>query len=175
MNEVIKQDRTVETDPVITGASWDSVLTPRVLLAAALLLSVLVALSALTLYDHYVLRPRQQVATVALRDLLELKQLQVTIALTRPGVTDREREAGYDEIAGFAKRLETALDELSMQCACTILVRDAVVKTHGADLTSELARRLGVADLKRDELIDRLRRQGGSTPVLPSPDGAQFK
>lgn len=175
MSDTVHPAAAAEPVGAVPVASWDSALTPRVLLAAALLLSVLVALSAVALYDHYVARPRQQVATVALRDLLELKQLQVTIALTRPGVTDREREAGYDEIAGFAKQLEVALADLSTQCACTILVRDAVVKTRGDDLTGELAKRLGVGGLKREELIDRLRRQGGSTSLFSNPDGAQYK
>jgi hypothetical protein len=150
------------------------VLTPRVLFAASVLTSVLVVLTSLALYHHFVVaRQPSGVATVALRELLEVKQLQVTLELTKPGVSDRERAAGYDEIATFATQMEAALVALQRECACTILVRDAVVKTSGADLTAELARRLGVAGLRRDDLAARLQAQGGGAGAPPAyrPEG----
>lgn len=62
---------------------------------------------------------------------------------TRPGATDRDREAAYDQIGQFGRDIEAAISELQRDCNCVLVVRAAVLKGHHEDLTGELKKTLG--------------------------------
>lgn len=132
------------------------------------MITLLVVGTVLSLYHFlYVIPNRQKVALIDVSEVLELKQMQLATDAAKPGITDKERAEIFDKIGTFSKDLEVAIDELQSECDCTLLVRAAVVKSRGDDLTHDLKVRLGLGDLKPSEMVKRLRSLPSEVPKIP--------
>lgn len=108
-------------------------------------------------------------ASIDVAEVMQIKQLQLTITMSGPGVSDVERGAAFETIAAFAKDIDTAITEIQDQCNCILLVRAAVVK-GAPDLTGVLKEKLGMGDIQVDQLIAKLKNLGGE---LPQKNGKQ--
>lgn len=121
-----------------------------------------VALSCATLVVvayHMVMRSHAPlpIATIDLQAVIEAKELQFTDIVTRPGVTDADRERAYQLVSRLAGELETAVRELRRDCNCLVLVSAAVVGRADMDLTNVLRERMGVAEVNVAALREKLR------------------
>jgi hypothetical protein len=144
-------------------------------IAAAALVSILVTILGQIAYAHY--GPKAvRIATVDINEVMQIKEVQLTVMASKPGVTDKEREAAYDEITKFGSSFEGAIGELQRDCDCLILVRAAVVK-GAEDMTGALKLKLGMGDITLAQALATLsspRPQVATptTPGAPSPAGA---
>jgi hypothetical protein len=136
-----------------------------------LCMSMAVAAGALLAYHYWVAIPGQQkVGFVDVAEILRLKELEVSARMTQGG-RDAEGEA-YDAVTRFSADLEAALDDLQQECACTLLVRTAVVKPgKSEDLTPEAKQRLGIDRLDANQLVRQIGTAGGRG-ALPAREGA---
>lgn len=134
-------------------------------IAAAALVSILVTILGLVAYAHY--GPKAvRIATVDINEVIQIKEVQLTVMATKPGVTDKEREAAYDEITKFGSSVEGAIGDLQRDCDCLILVRAAVVK-GAEDMTGALKLKLGMSDVTLAQALATL-----SSPRSQPPAGA---
>ena len=116
---------------------------------------------------------KQKFAVVDLSEVLNIKELQVTIAAMRPDATDDSKSKAYDEVAKFGKDVEVALNELQQECDCSIFVKAAVIKSAGSeDLTPKLKQRLAMENINPAELVKQLRTMGGGgrSPIMEGND-----
>ena len=105
---------------------------------------------------------RQRYAFVDITDVLNLKELQVTVTAMRPGAGEEGQTKAFEEVAKFGKEVERHINDLQQECGCSFFVKAAVVKPAAAeDLTPELKRRLGIDNLNMTELSQQLRAIGG--------------
>ena len=145
----------------------ESVWLGRLINIASTVLIVVVVLMA---YHYFYVSPnKQKYAVVDLSEVLNIKELQVTIGAMRPDASEEAKSKAYDEVAKFGKDVEVALSELQQECGCSIFVKAAVVKPAGAeDLTPELKHRLGMENVNPAELVKQLRTLGGGgrSPII---------
>ncbi|WP_126448117.1 hypothetical protein [Sulfuricystis multivorans] len=175
MNQNQNTEVLAEVDPGISEAEvtsddvekGESVWLGRLI---SLVTTVLIVVIVLIAYHYfYVLPNKQRYAVVDLSEVLNIKELQVTIAAMRPDASEEAKLKAYDDVAKFGKDVGVALNELQQECGCSIFVKAAVVKPAGAeDLTPELKRRLGMENVNQDELVKQLRSLGGGsrTPII---------
>ena len=137
--------------------------------------SILVLLAmvlSISIYHFAVVeRTAQRFALLDISEVIGIKQLVIADMATRPGMTDKDREQIYDSVASFARAMEAAVAQIQLECACTLLVRGAVVKTTAAeDLTPLLKARLGLDQSIADLTASILSHPGVSPSTLaPSP------
>lgn len=174
----VKPDTTVEAVPETKAAETpmaeseaeekvtDSSLMGYLINGTMALVIVLVAMVAY--HFAFVVPNKQRIAVVDIAEILQLKQLEVTLTTAKPEATDVQRGEAYDSISRFAKDVEVAINSLQSECGCILLVRAAVVKTgSGEDMTDALKQRLGMAHLNQNQLMQQLRNLGGrGTPPL---------
>lgn len=129
----------------------------------AVLVSILVTVIAFAAYLQFGPKP-SRIVTVDITEIMQIKQLQITAMATKPGVTDREREAAYDEISAFGRSLEGAIGSLQQECNCIVLVRAAVVK-GAEDATEALKQKVGIGNITLVQAMSLLK----SAPATPSP------
>lgn len=140
--------------------------------AITVLIAVVVCVLALATYHYLIAKEdRQRLAMVDINEVLELKQLQMTVGALQPGVTDKDRERMFEEIQAFAKKLEEGVKQLQGECGCTLLVRAAVVNPQGLDLTDRLKEVVGVAGLDAAALA----RQVKESPFGGAPQTEENK
>ena len=134
------------------------------------ILVLLAIVSSISIYHFAVVeRTAQRFALLDISEVIGIKQLVIADRATRPGMTDKDREQIYDSVASFAKAMEAAVAQIQQECACTLLVRSAVVKTTAAeDLTPLLKARLGL-DQSIADLTASIRSHPGSSPSTPTP------
>lgn len=102
--------------------------------------SIAIALSSFSTWF-----PGKAKARFAVVDLASVvqKNQQATVALIASGVADRyAREAALASAQSFGRRLDAAVVELSRDCGCVLLMREAVVAGEVEDLTPVLLSRL---------------------------------
>lgn len=132
--------------------------------------TVLIVVVVLIAYHFfYVVANKQKYAVVDITEVLNIKELQVTIAAMRPDASDEAKAKAYEEVAKFGKEIEETLNDLQQECGCSIFVKAAVVKAAGAeDLTPELKRRLGIENVNPADLVKQLRAVGGGSrsPII---------
>ena len=120
--------------------------------------ALLVAIVALLAYHQFFVLPnKQRLAMLDIAEVLQLKELQVTVGLSQPGVDDKARGDTFQEITAFAQGMEKAIAEIQEDCGCTLLVRAAVVKGQGEDLTPLLKQKMGLANVDQATLLRQLK------------------
>ena len=150
-------ETTPETAPVKDDSSWLGL----ALNGAITLVTVIAVLMAY--HDLVAVPSKQKIAVIDIADVLSLKQLEVTVAASKPGVTDAQRGESFELIGKFAKEMEAAISEMQQECGCLLLVKAAVVKASSSeDMTPVLKQRLGMDSLDQAELVKQLQSQGGS-------------
>jgi len=150
-------ETTPETAPVKDDSSWLGL----ALNGAITLVTVIAVLMA---YHYLVAVPsKQKIAVIDIADVLSLKQLEVTVAASKPGVTDAQRGESFELIGKFAKEMEATIAEMQQECGCLLLVKAAVVKAASSeDMTPALKQRLGMDTLDQAQLLKQVQSLGGS-------------
>ena len=110
---------------------------------AALLATLLAIAAALAAYHHWIVRPALRVGIVDLGEVYRLKEAEFTLTLTKPG-SDDERLRAITTARRFAQRLPVALDELTQECGCLVVLRSAVAAAtpRTVDLTARLKQKV---------------------------------
>jgi len=149
--------------------------TPALWMTRAIeaILVLLTVVALIAIYHFAVVeRTAQRFALLDISEVIGIKQLVIADMAIRPGTTDMDREQIYDSVASFAKDIEAAVAQIQLECACTLLVRSAVVKTTAAeDLTPLLKARLGL-DKSIADLTASIRNHPGSSPSTQAPSTA---
>jgi len=118
-----------------TGMPW-----PLLTLMAALIISV----GLIAIYHFWLARPSAGFAVVDIASVVRVKEAEFTALLSRPEVSDKERMAAYQLVSRIGPEIERAVGELQKECACTIIVKSAVIAGAAEDLTPRLKEMLGM-------------------------------
>lgn len=106
---------------------------------------MIISLVTVTVYDrtlrHVVQPPAYTV--INLSAIAEAKEKEFTAMFAKPNVTDKDREAAYDEVKKFGADMETQIGKYQQECQCLIFVKGALVG-GGMDITNEIKKRLGL-------------------------------
>lgn len=87
-------------------------------------------------------KAKAKFAVVDLASVVRMNQ-EAAVALLASGAADqRSRDAALASAQGFGKRLDAAVVDLSRDCGCVLLMREAVVAGAVDDLTPALLSRL---------------------------------
>jgi len=122
-----------------TGMPW-----PLLTLMAALLTSVAFTVGLIAIYHFWLARPSAGFAVVDIASVVRVKEAEFTALLSRPEVSDKERMAAYQLVSRMGPEIERAVGELQKECACTIIVKSAVIAGVAEDLTPRLKEMLGM-------------------------------
>lgn len=176
-------DQPVEKEsPVEVGnaseASWLAALRP---LVPTVLSCALVTMALLASYHFLVIRSAgataNKFATVDIGELVRIKQLQTTLAMLQPGVTDKERGEVYDQITAFGQQLDGTVKKIQADCNCVLLVRGAVVGGL-SDYTEDAKTLVGLQGLDPEKLskqIVALNAPGGQPPGAAAMEGGKLR
>lgn len=118
---------------------------PLLTLMAALLTSVALTVGLIAIYHFWLARPSAGFAVVDIASVVRVKEAEFTALLSRPEVSDKERMAAYQLVSRMGPEIERAVGELQKECACTIIVKSAVIAGAAEDLTPRLKEKLGIA------------------------------
>ena len=88
-------------------------------------LNVLVTACALLAYDRFVIRPAQVIGVVDVAEVYRTKEAEFA-ALVTSSKSESDRQRALDLASAFARRLPVAMDELSGDCRCFVVLRSAV-------------------------------------------------
>lgn len=117
------------------------------LLVAAILVSA--SLSALMVAGAtwWARQHQPRMATVDLQAVLDAKRASFAERITRPNMTDRDREAALAETSEVGTQMSAALRSLQAECGCILLTRAAVIGAYAEveDMTPALMARLGMS------------------------------
>jgi len=88
-----------------------------------------------------------RMATVDLQAVLDAKRASFAERITRPNMTDRDREAALEETSDVGTQMSAALRALQAECGCILLTRAAVIGAYAEveDMTPALMARLGMS------------------------------
>jgi len=108
------------------------------------LLTLFVVLAALLLYDRRIVRPALRIGMVDVAEVYRQKEAEFTQLLTKAS-SDDDRQRAMLMARAFAQRLPIALEELTHDCDCLVILKGAVVgpTTHTVDLTAQLRQKVG--------------------------------
>lgn len=114
-------------------------------LLAHALLSLILVLAALLLYDHKVVRPALRIGVVDVAEIYRQKETEFTRLITKASSED-DRQRALTMARDFAQRLPVALEELPRECACLVLLKGAMAGTSPqmVDLTPRLRQKVGM-------------------------------
>lgn len=87
-------------------------------------------------------RAKARFAVVDLASVVRKNQEAAVGLLASGGSDQRVRDAAMASAQGFGKRLDAEVIELSRECGCVLLMREAVVAGEVEDLTPALLSRL---------------------------------
>lgn len=118
-------------------------MTPRTLLLANALVSLVVVAGALLLYDRLVIRPARAIGVVDLAEVYRVKEDEFTRRLTAAH-SEEERQTTLQMAKTFAQRLPVALESLPAECGCLVLLKASVASPtpQTVDLTPRLRQKL---------------------------------
>ncbi len=113
------------------------------ILVSASLSALMVAGAAWWARQH-----QTRMATVDLQAVLDAKRASFAERITRPNVTDRDREDALAETGEVGAQMSAALKALQAECGCILLTRAAVIGAYAEveDLTPALMARLGMSE-----------------------------
>jgi len=83
-------------------------------------------------------------STVDIADVVKEKEAQFTALLSKPSVSDADRQAAYLLVQKLGPEIEQAVARIQRECSCTLLVKSAVVAGASSDLTPRLRELLGM-------------------------------
>ncbi|MCD9026733.1 hypothetical protein LDO26_00700 [Luteimonas sp. BDR2-5] len=117
----------------------------RPLLTQAALTLVLIVL-ALFGYDRLIAQPAPQIGVIDLNAVYREKEAEFTRRVTQSS-TEAERAQAMDSARAFAQHLPRALEALSEECECLVLLSTALVTptARATDLTPHLRKKLDSA------------------------------
>lgn len=153
----VLQDDTKTNDELNNSLPWAEY-------AITLLIGVLSAVMVLLGY-HYLIGggAKQTLGTIDVAEVMQIKELQLTVAVSKKEATDIDRAAAFDSIKQFAKDLEAAVESVQTECGCALLVKAAVVKGI-PDHTAALKKKLSMEGVSLEGMIATLRAQGSDVP-----------
>lgn len=154
-------------DPATRAAGGVSVMEVAVISAC-----VSLALVACVLAGYHVnfKPPVRQVATIDLEALVAAKEMAFLERLSRPGISETDREDAYETVRRFGRDLDEAIAQAGRDCACDIFVRAAVVGRPSRDLTDEVGQRIGITANAVSQGRERIRAAlNGARPNLEPP------
>ena len=111
----------------------------------SLLMALLVTTVTLAAYHFWLAKPTAGFAVVDLASVVKIKETEFTTLLSRPNVSDEDREAAYLMVSRIGPAIERAVDRLQKECGCTIVVKSAVIAGPAEDLTPRLKAMLGMS------------------------------
>ncbi len=86
-----------------------------------------------------------RVGMVDVQEIMETLELQFTSLVTKPNVSDADRDAAYELVKQSAPRIETLLATIQRDCACLLLTRASVVAGSAVtDYTPQIKVALGL-------------------------------
>mgnify|MGYP000726957596 CR=1 FL=1 len=114
-------------------------------LLAQALLSLIMVLAALMLYDRQVVGPALRIGVVDVAEIYRQKETEFTRLITKAS-TDEDRQRALAMARDFAQRLPVALEELPRECACLVVLKGALAGTSPqmVDLTPRLRQKVGM-------------------------------
>ena len=114
-------------------------------LRAQALLSLIMVLAALMLYDRQVVGPALRIGVVDVAEIYRQKETEFTRLITKAS-TDEDRQRALAMARDFAQRLPVALEELPRECACLVVLKGALAGTSPqmVDLTPRLRQKVGM-------------------------------
>ncbi len=114
-------------------------------LLAQALLSLILVLAALLLYDRQVVRPALRIGVVDVAEIYRQKETEFTRLITKASSED-DRQRALAMARDFAQRLPVALEELPRECACLVVLKGALAGTSPqmVDLTPRLRQKVGM-------------------------------
>ena len=92
-------------------------------------------------------KPAMTLATVDLSAVIAAKEKEFTEVLSKPNLTDAQREQAYELVKAIGPQIDAALKALRLDCRCTLLTKGAVLSAEEADipdLTALLKPKLGL-------------------------------
>jgi hypothetical protein len=120
--------------PRLLPAIAHAVITPTLL--------IILVVGAIAIYHRTVVRPALVIGLVDVSEVYRAKEGEFTQLLTRASSAE-DRQKALAMARGFSQRLPRAIDELSAECGCLVLVKSAVAGApHGRDLTPLLRQKL---------------------------------
>lgn len=101
--------------------------------------------TGLVLY-HLAVHKHEVFGVVNLGEVVRDKEQEFTKVIAAPGVTDNERDKAIRSAQDFAVLLPKAMQSLSEECACIVLMANAVGGTpkNVTDLTPALRKKVGL-------------------------------
>lgn len=111
-----------------------------------LLLSAMTATVGIVFYHLFVLQGARQFGFVDVAEVYRAKEKSLVEMVTKPTVTEEDKQRAIEAAGEFAKRLPTALEQLTAECQCVVLVRAAVAAPTPdmLDLTPQLRQKIGI-------------------------------
>jgi hypothetical protein len=110
-----------------------------------LLCCVITTAAGIMLY-HYAVRKHATFGVVNLGQVYREKEQEFTNTITAQGVTDADRDKAIKSAQDFAARLPKAMQSLSDDCGCVVLMGNAVgaIPAGVIDLTPALRKKVGL-------------------------------
>lgn len=107
------------------------------------LVAALVAALLLAGYDRWVVQPALLIGVIDVGEVYRQKEAEFTRLLTHSS-SDEERQQALAMARAFAQRLPLALDELTRECGCLVVVNSAVAAPapRTLDLTARLQQKV---------------------------------
>lgn len=118
-------------------------MTPRTLLLANALVSLIAVAGALLAYDRQVIRAARTIGVVDLAEVYRVKEDEFTRRLTT-AQSEEERQATLQMARSFAQRLPLALESLPAECGCLVVLKASVAgpTPYTVDLTARLRQKV---------------------------------
>ncbi len=97
-------------------------------------------------HDRWIAEPAPRLGVVDVASVYRLKEKQLVDMVTPASATEDDRKKAASIALEFGNNLPAALDDLSRECACLVLVNHAIAggARSLADLTPALSKRLGL-------------------------------
>lgn len=93
---------------------------------------------------HFAMAKPADIRTIDLTDVLTTIQAKYAKQLENKDLTAEDRKKMSDELEGFGTKIQSAIKDFSQNCACVIVVRQAVVNDTAVDITGIIKTRMGL-------------------------------
>jgi len=118
-------------------------------IATQIVVSLVMVVMAITLYDYFVVTPKTKtlrIGQVDISAIVRKKESEFARLVTDKNVTDKQRDEAIAMAQVFSKKMAEALGSLPAECGCVLLPRSAIAGRHAdiIDYTPEVMRRVGM-------------------------------